>query len=362
MTDFVQTRRAKHLGIITLCRPQALNALNLEMVRAIQSALTAWALEPAILAVVLTSSAGKALCAGGDIRFFHSAAKQGDAAIEAFFTEEYALNHCIANYPKPYIALMEGVVMGGGMGISTVANPSIGLRVVTDTSKLAMPEVNIGLFPDVGGTHFLSHLKNDSTGALGAYLALTATPLNAASAIDVGLADAYCPATALPELLATLENGDFMSSAAVRAAALAFCSAFSAGDSALAPQRSAIEAAFSQTNVAAIVSALNSTDSPFAEQALKALRRASPLMVHATLHALQRSKSMTLAQALRMERSLMRRCFAHGEPVEGIRALAVDKDHTPRWAHGSLEAVTEQAIAALFEPVWDDAVHPLRGL
>ena len=340
MTEFVQSHIVQRLGIITLNRPQALNALNLEMVRAIQAALSAWASNPQVLAVVLTSSAGKALCAGGDIRFFHAAATQGDASIEDFFTEEYALNHCIATYPKPYIALMQGVVMGGGMGISTQANPATGLRVVTDTSKLAMPEVNIGLFPDVGGTHFLSHLKNDPQGALGKYLALTAAPMNAASAIVAGLADVYCPATELAQLLVSLQSPLLANAAQVRSAAVAFCAAFSAGQSPLAALRAEIEAHFSAYSAGDISRSLELAATPFANEALKALRRGSPLMVHATLHALAQSKHSSLAQALRMERSLMRRCFAQGEPVEGIRALAVDKDHAPRWTHADLDAVS----------------------
>lgn len=362
MTDFVHTHIAGRIGMMTLNRPQALNALNLDMVRAIQAALDDWAVDDTVLAVVLTSSAGKALCAGGDIRFFHTAATTGDASIEDFFTEEYALNHCIAHYPKPYIALMQGVVMGGGMGISTVANPDTGLRVVTDTSKLAMPEVNIGLFPDVGGTHFLSHLKNDASGALGAYLALTATPMNAASAIEAGLADVFCPVQALDDLLAHLQNPQFASGAQIRAAALAFCTPFSAGNSPLAPLRGEIEAAFSGASAIEICARLNAMQTPFAFESLKAMRRASPLMVHATLHALAQSKTISLAQALRMERSLMHRCFAQGEPVEGIRALAVDKDHAPRWTHPSVASVTQAQVLALFEPVWAADGHPLRDL
>jgi enoyl-CoA hydratase/carnithine racemase len=362
MTDFVQTQIANRLGIITLNRAQALNALNLDMVRALQNTLSNWATDPHILAVVLTSSSGKALCAGGDIRFFHTAATTGDEHIEDFFTEEYALNHCIANYPKPYIALMQGVVMGGGMGVSTVANPATGLRVVTDTSKLAMPEVNIGLFPDVGGTHFLSHLKNDPNGTLGAYLALTATPMNAANAIDAGLADAYCPASELPNLLVALQQSSLDTREAVRDAALQFCASFSAGESSFTADRAVIDTVFSHATAPDMCRALGALGTPFAQAALKAIYRASPLLIHISLKALRHSKSLTLAQSLRMERGLMRRCFAHGEPVEGIRALAVDKDHAPKWAHTDVTQVSAAEVNAFFEPVWRDSEHPLRHL
>ncbi len=172
MTDHVLTRVANGTGMITLDRPKALNSLSLAMVRRLTEILLAWRDDAAVDAVVLASSSEKALCAGGDIRFFyeagHATPTGGSALLEDFFTEEYALNHLIHFYPKPYIALMDGVVMGGGMGIAQ-GGPETGLRIVTERTKMAMPEVNIGLFPDVGGSHFLSH----APGQLGNYLGLT---------------------------------------------------------------------------------------------------------------------------------------------------------------------------------------------
>ena len=204
MSEHVQTRVAKGTGILTLDRPKALNSLSLDMVRALTAALLAWREDSAIEAVVLTSTSEKALCAGGDIRFFHQLGQAtpqgGGALLEDFFTEEYALNHLIHFYPKPYIALMDGVVMGGGMGIAQ-GGPDCGLRIVTGRTKMAMPEVNIGMFPDVGGSHFLAH----APGRLGWYLGLTGATIGAADALYVGLADVFVPSGELTALRALIE-------------------------------------------------------------------------------------------------------------------------------------------------------------
>lgn len=360
MSEFIQTTQHGQVAYITLNRPQALNALNLDMVLAIQNALNQWATDPNIVGVVLHSNSPKGLCAGGDIRFFHQAALANDPAIDTFFTAEYALNHCIANYPKPYIAFMQGVVMGGGMGISTIANPNTGLRVVSDTSKLAMPEIKIGLFPDVGGTHFLSHCPAE----LGTYLALTATPIDASSALFAGLADVYCPADTVTTLLQQLQTQHFETGAQLLSTIRSYCIAPPTPPtrSTLAQHATAIAQAFSNTSVSQICAALTAMNTAFSTAALQNMAAGSPLLVHATLHALQTAKTMSLGQALRMERSLMKRCFAQGEPIEGIRALAVDKDHQPKWQHQQLSDVTQAQVLALFEPVWTDEAHPLRHL
>ncbi|MGL4575624.1 MAG: 3-hydroxyisobutyryl-CoA hydrolase, partial [Burkholderiaceae bacterium] len=189
MTEHLHTAAQYGLGVITLNRASALNSLSLPMVRALRAALDAWRHDEAVHAVLICSSSERAFCAGGDIRFFYEAARgtamQGAALLEDFFTEEYALNYVIATYPKPYIALMNGVIMGGGMGIAETGR----FRVVTDNTKMAMPEVNIGLFPDVGGTYFLSR----APGEIGTYLGLTGEIIGAADALYCGMADAYLP-------------------------------------------------------------------------------------------------------------------------------------------------------------------------
>ena len=237
-------------GIITLDRPTALNSLTLDMVRAMTSALRAWRDDARIAAVLVRASSERAYCAGGDIRFFHqkgsASATGGAALIEDFFSEEYALNHLVHRYPKPYIALMDGVVMGGGMGIAQ-AGPQARVRVVTERTKMAMPETGIGLFPDVGGGWFLSR----APGQLGAYLGVTGEVIGAADAIYADLADVFVPGAELAALQDSLIN-----SADARAAIEAFASRFGPqtdpAQSRLAKDRSAIDRHFAFDTVAAI--------------------------------------------------------------------------------------------------------------
>lgn len=357
MTDHVLTRVANGTGVIILDRPKALNSLSLAMVRRLTEILLAWRDDASVAAVVLTSSSEKALCAGGDIRFFHEAGHAtptgGSALLEDFFTEEYALNHLIHFYPKPYIALMDGVVMGGGMGIAQ-GGPETGLRIVTERTKMAMPEVNIGLFPDVGGSHFLSH----APGQLGNYLGLTGLTIGAADALYVGLADVFVPSARLEELNALIDA----TPGAQLASAIRARFVDGAGESALAARRTAIDKHFGAGSVAAIMASLAGDDSPFAQKALAAMRQRSPLMMCVTHEMLVRGAALTVADCLRMERALVRRNFEHGEVLEGVRALVIDKDNTPQWNPPTLEEVTPQMVGRFFEPVWPDHAHPLRHL
>lgn len=364
MSEFVHTRVACGTGTIVLDRPRALNSLSLDMVRALSAALLAWRDDDSVHAVVLRSSSEKALCAGGDIRFFYEAARAtptgGSALLEDFFTEEYALNHLIHFYPKPYISLMDGVVMGGGMGIAQ-GGPATGLRIVTERTKMAMPEVNIGVFPDVGGSHFLSH----APGRLGAYLGLTGLTIGAADALYVGLADVFVPCAELPALQALVETTDGAALAgAVRAFAASFAASFAAqaGQSVLRAQRAAIDRHFGAASVGAVMASLARDDSAFAQAALAAMKLRSPLMMSVTHEMLARGAGMSVADCLRMERGLVRRNFEHGEVIEGVRALVIDKDNAPQWNPAALDDVTPEMVAAFFAPVWPAHAHPLRAL
>ncbi|MCV2368862.1 enoyl-CoA hydratase/isomerase family protein [Roseateles oligotrophus] len=349
------------LGLITLNRPEALNALSLAMIRDLTALLKAWALDPAIEAVVILGAGrpGKpaAFCAGGDIRFFHRAALAGDEALDAFFTEEYALNHLIHNFAKPYIALMDGVVMGGGMGISQGAK----LRVLTEGSKLAMPETHIGLFPDVGGGYFLSQCP----GHVGEWLALTGHAIGAGDAIELGLGDVYVQSAALPTLVEAFRHGEQCSAEHVVATVMEHVDLAPAAD----PRtlRGRIDEHFSLADMAAIMASLEAADDAWAQQTLATLRKRSPLMLAVTLEQLRRARSMSLADDLRMERDIVHHCFhlrpgAASETVEGIRALAVDKDHQPRWQPAGIEDVGRAQVLAFFESPWAPAQHPLREL
>jgi len=348
------------IGLLTLNRPQALNALSLAMIRELTAALLAWRDDAAVTAVVVRGAGrdgkGVAFCAGGDIRFFHQAALAGNPEIEDFFTEEYALNHLIHGYPKPYVALMDGIVMGGGMGISQGAS----MRVVTERSKLAMPETHIGLFPDVGGGWFLSRCA----GRLGEYLAMTGQVLGAGDAIACGLADVCVPSGDLAMLVEALtdqphENAEQVH-ATVRARAVA-----PAATTVL--DRAAIDRHFAGGTLADIVASLRAEAGEWATATLAMLDKGSPLMTAVTLEQVRRARTMTLADDLRMERDLVRHCFqlrpgTASETVEGIRALAVDKDHRPRWNPARIEDVTPEMVAAFFASPWPAFAHPLRGL
>jgi enoyl-CoA hydratase/carnithine racemase len=360
MSEFVQTRVANRTGIITLDRPKALNSLSLAMVRDLAEVLAAWRDDAAIDAVVIQSSSEKALCAGGDIRFFHEVGKAtpmgGSALLEDFFTEEYALNHLIHFYPKPYIALMEGVVMGGGMGIAQ-GGPECRIRIVTEKTKMAMPEVNIGLFPDVGGSYFLSR----APGQLGNYLGLTGLTIGAADALYVGLADLFVPQAEMAALKALIEATP---GAGLRAAIAAFAAPLQggAGASELQAQRERIDRHFGAPSVAAIMASLATDSDEFARKALAAMGQRSPLMMCVTRELLLRGAALDVADCLRMERTMVRHNFEHGEVLEGVRALVIDKDNAPQWNPPALDQVSGEMVERFFAPVWPAAAHPLRHL
>jgi len=352
------------VGFITLNRPVAMNALNLSMIRALTACLLAWRDDPQVHAVAVRGSnkAGVfgAFCAGGDIRYFHQALLAGDPSTEDFFTEEYTLNHLVHRYPKPYIAFMDGVVMGGGMGISQGASH----RLVTPRSKLAMPETLIGLFPDVGGGYFLSRCPGHS----GEWLALTGTTLVGAQAVALGLAD-QCIDTDRQQLLwdalAQLPEAD-------RTALDALIASFKVATS---PEfdwaRDQIDNYFSKGSVTEIVASLTGDSTDWAQATLALLRQRSPLMLHVTLKLIRRARHMTLAQDLRMERDLVRHCFypqhlarsgAQTETAQGIRALVIDKDNVPRWHPARIEDVTPDMVEPFFASPWPAHAHPLRLL
>ena len=357
------------VGFITLNRPRALNALNLRMVRQLTSILLAWRADPAVHGVAIrgTHKDGPfgGFCAGGDIRFFHQAATSGDPALEDFFTEEYALNHLIFTYPKPYIAFMDGIVMGGGMGISQGAS----VRLVTERTKMAMPETNIGLFPDVGGGHFLGSCP----GRVGEYLALTGHVIGGAQAVAWNLADLIVPSQHLHQAWEALEHFRPTSPDELHRLWSRWCEQAHWNVPSQAPEglRPELEAAFALPTVGAIVAALEAAGTQAATETAGMLRHRSPLMLHVVLEQLRRARGMTLAEDLRMERDLVRHCFftrhlgrtgAASETVEGIRALAVDKDHTPRWNPARIEEVTAEMVAPFFDSPWPPHAHPLRAL
>jgi enoyl-CoA hydratase/carnithine racemase len=359
MTDVIAQIEGR-IGCITLNRPKALNALSLDMVRALTRALLDWQSNPQVLAVAVRGTGKEgpfgAFSAGGDIRFFHQAATAGDASLGDFFTEEYRLNHLIHTYSKPYIAFMDGIVMGGGMGISQGAS----VRVVTERTKMAMPETNIGLFPDVGGGYFLSRCP----GRLGEYLGLTGQMLSGAQAVAARLADIALPSGMLEPIWQTLISSPFENAESVERWVLAQAGAMTPEKLTPQPQ---IDEVFGLPTVADMLTRLESASDEWSQKTAHALRHRSPLMLHVVLEQIRRARKMSLSDDLRMERDMVHHCFhlrsvAESETVEGIRALAVDKDHSPNWKPARVEEVDLSEAARFFVSPWPSDHHPLRDL
>ena len=364
--EHVRIERQGQAGLITLNRPKALNAMSLGMVRALKTALEAFAQDPGVQVVAIRGSnkLGKpgspeslfgGFCAGGDIRYFHQAALAGDNSLDDFFTEEYRLNHLIHHYPKPFVAFMDGVVMGGGMGISQGAS----LRLVTEHTRMAMPETIIGLFPDVGGGYFLSRCP----GHIGEYLALTGEVIAAQQALQYGLADVQIEAAQQAALWAALGTQTFANREQVEEWLAA---QVGPKNTALIRPDAHIDGFFSLLRVKHIVDALEKAkDDRWAQKTAALLRKRSPLMLHVTLEQIRRARQMSLADDLRMERDMVHHCFhdrpgTASETVEGIRALAVDKDYAPKWNPARIEDVKPGMADAFFVSPWAQESHPLR--
>ena len=353
------------VGVITLNRPQALNALSLGMVRDIAAVLDAWEPDANVHGVVMRGAAREAkvgrpaevhFCAGGDIRFLYERSLLRNPDVDAFFTEEYALDHRLHTYPKPVVAWLEGVVMGGGMGLAQAAQ----LRVATESVRMAMPETRIGLFPDVGGGYFLSRCP----GRLGEYLGLTGQMLSGAQAVAAKLADIALPSGMLEPIWQTLISSPFENAESVERWVLAQAGAMTPEKLTPQPQ---IDEVFGLPTVADMLTRLESASDEWSQKTAHALRHRSPMMLHVVLEQIRRARQMSLADDLRMERDMVHHCFhlrsvAESETVEGIRALAVDKDHTPKWKPARVEEVDLSEAERFFVSPWPSDHHPLRDL
>ena len=333
------------VGTLTLNRPASINALDHEMVARMSAVLQQWAADPGVRAVVVAGAGERGLCAGGDVVAIHrdaaALAGAGDEALTgsasaAFWRDEYRMNADIAEYPKPYVAIMDGIVMGGGVGISGHANT----RIVTDRTRLAMPEVGIGLVPDVGGTWLLSQVPDQ----LGTFAALTSVHLRGADAIALGLADHYVPADRLDEFRAALAER------ALDEALAEF--AVTPPVSELAAQRDWIAGAFAADTVAQIVENCRAAGRPEADEAADTIAGKSPTALAVTLAALHAAATEgSLREALRREYRTSVRCLAHPDLAEGIRAQVIDKDRTPAWRPAGLDRLTGDEAAAFLAPL-----------
>ena len=331
-------RREGRAGRITMNRPKAMNALNYTMVVALAGALREWENDPEIALIILDGAGDRGLCAGGDVRALHDTAPQGSALARQFWSTEYRLNATICRYPKPFVCFMDGIVMGGGIGLAGHASH----RIVTERSQLAMPETSIGLIPDVGGTWLLAH----APGEAGAYLGLLGERMHGAGAIFAGFADCFVPSDRLPELATALATG----TSGVDEIIHTFTEAPPASD--LATRMPEIDAAFGFDRVEQIRKALKGMDSEWAHKARAELDRRSPLALKLTLAAIRNARNLpALEDALNVEFRLTVRLFEHGEFVEGVRALLVDKDKSPKWKPPSLAEVSPDMVAGFLRPL-----------
>ena len=347
------------VATVTLDRPAVLNALSFAMLKALGEWLERWRRDDRVRVILFRGAGGKAFCAGGDVREIHASFISGGAIHHEFFAFEYALDYRIHAYPKPIVSLLDGIVMGGGMGISQ----GTALRIVGDRTRMAMPETAIGLFPDVGGSYFLSRVP----GKVGLYLALLGATIGALDAIDCGLADAYFDPDSLARLDAMLV--DAAASPDPHAAVRRLAPAHESGmlpKGQLESKRRAIDRHFAQPSVRAILASLEGEASgphaAWARECVGAFRKRSPTMLEVTFEQIRRGAAMALADCFRMELGLVTACFEQGDFAEGIRAVLVDKDNAPRWNPPTLEQVARESVERFFAPRWSAADHPLASL
>lgn len=342
MSEVITEIRGK-AGIITLNRPKALNALNQNMVELLGQALREFAANDDVAVVILRGAGDRGLCAGGDIVALYNDAIENGAAAAKFWHDEYQLNHYISQYPKPYVAIMNGIVLGGGIGVSAHGSH----RIVTDDTRLGMPETGIGFVPDVGGSYLLSH----APGNLGVHLGLSGAHVGAAEAIAANLADFYV-ATAdvealVEQLCATGEVADIESFT-------------SEPGPAFAGATQDIESIYDADSVEEILSRLESHPAPWASDTATKIKRNSPLALKATFESIRYAHDKTLAEALETEYVVSNNMHRSADFREGVRAQVIDKDRNPTWAPATLAELTNEEVQRIFAPLTDPRIAPLN--
>lgn len=364
LVDELETASGHRFGLVTLNSEATLNALSLAMIRLIDPALERWARNPSVVGVILQGAGTKALCAGGDLHeLYHSMRQAGsgrNAYAEDFFAREYRLDYRIHTYPKPFLCWGHGIVMGGGIGLMAGASH----RVATEATRLAMPEISVGLYPDVGGSWFLRRMP----GGIGLFLALTGVSLNAADALFAGLADVVIPDAARAEVLSAIGAARWSGHAATDRSAL---SAILTRYRAATVPESALRTHFDQINeivgiddtLAEIVSRLQQAADadPWLAGAVTAFRRGSPTSAALAYELRRRVTYLSLGDVFRLEYDVSLGCAAHPDFAEGIRALLIDRDRKPSWTPATLEEVTPAWIDEHFVVRYTGA-HPLADL
>lgn len=347
-TDYVILERRDDKGFITLNRPKALNAINLDMCRKITAQLKSWDTDNNIKMVVIKSASEKAFCAGGDVKFIIDSGVDGG---KVFFKHEYTLNNLIGSLSVPYVALIDGIVMGGGCGLSLHGN----FRVATEKALFAMPETAIGLFPDVGASHFLNRLP----GSLGLYFGLTGERVRGRDVFKAGVATHFVPShkmSSLEEELTRIEKPDQMKIERVLTKYQEQWQDEYRKEFSLKPHIGRINGIFGQSkSVEEIIAGLQEDNTEWARKCLDTLAKMSPTSLKLTFEQLRRGKTMTRAECLRMEFRMASRILEGKDFQEGVRAVLIDKDNQPKWQPSKLEDVKAEDIEAYFKPLPYDA-------
>lgn len=347
-----------HVAHLTLNRPAALNALSHAMITGLAELFSRWVVDDNIKAVVMRGAGEKAFCAGGDIRALREAALQPGHLYRQFFIDEYRLDYQLHRFVKPVVCILDGIVMGGGMGISQGS----GYRIVGPRTKMAMPETAIGLFPDVGGSFFLSQSP------VGLYLALTGQTITGAEAMYAKLADRHCSSEAISQLLKEMDHVQWSKNAAHDVGELvAALPTLSEEVTSLELLKPAIDRHFVPGfTVAEMVDSLESErrDSAmeWATKTAALLKKRSPTLLEVTRRQINRGRKQSLASSFRMELDMVFHAFEHGDVLEGIRALMIDKDNAPQWKPRTLAEVEPEQVAAFFTSPWEAHAHPLANL
>nr|XP_042698371.1 3-hydroxyisobutyryl-CoA hydrolase, mitochondrial isoform X2 [Chrysemys picta bellii] len=331
-------------GVITMNRPKALNALNLSMIRQIYPQLKTWEKDPETSLIIIKGTGGKAFCAGGDIRAITDAGKVGDRLAQDFFREEYILNNAVGTCQKPYVALIDGITMGGGVGLSVHGH----FRVATEKTLFAMPETAIGLFPDVGGGYFLPRLS----GKIGYYLALTGFRLKGRDLQKAGIATHFVESEKLPALeedLIALKSPSKENVADVLNSYHMKCKIDQEKQFVLDEHMDKINSLFSASTMEEIIQNLKQDGSPFALKQLETINKMSPTSLKMTLRQLREGASMNLQDVLTMEYRLSQACMSGHDFYEGVRAVLIDKDQVPKWKPATLEEVTDEFVDNCFK-------------
>ena len=342
MTQDILFTCEKHIGVVTLNRPNALNALTLPMLVALQNQLSHWDNDPAIHAIVIKATEGRAFCAGGDVRFIYQLGSGAYAQSMNFFAIEYRLNHFIHTLKKPYIALMDGITMGGGVGISLHGSHP----VATERFRFAMPETSIGFFPDIGASYLLSRCL----GHFGMYLGLTGSQLDAADAKALNLVKYVIASEQLSAVMHRLIETDLSTDAHQRISKLLQQFVQTTQPKRVNEIKREVDAHFGLMSMDALMNSLYENKNDWQQRTYHLLAQKAPLSLEVTLEQLQRARSLTLAECLQMDYGLTSHFMRDVDFYEGVRALLIDKDNTPRWKPDTLTHVTMEMMAKYFEP------------